>query len=84
MNEFYFILSYNDETKEWTHEVDVEYVKFGANSCLNIDEDRWLPYINEDGSYKKGQTDGEELLDEAISILNRLSAVFHLRNRKEI
>lgn len=84
MNEFYFILSYNDETKEWTHEVDVEYMKFGVNNCLNIEQDLWLSYMNEDGSYKKGQIDGEELLGEALMILNRLSAVFHLRDREEI
>lgn len=81
MTHYYYVVYFDDETKEWVHDADIEDSRLNSKIIWNENTGEWInPYKNEE--YRKSQEKVDEIFADGIVFLNRISAVWHLRDGK--
>lgn len=70
MAEHHYIIKFDDETGEWSHDSDSEEVRFVDGTIWDEEAHAWfVPYIGEGEFYRKAD-EVDEHLGKIIALLN--------------
>ena len=79
MAEHYYVICFNDETKEWSHDCDTEDIRFDEGTIWDIEKEEWSKGYLGDLVWNEASIKADEIFGEGLTVLNQISAVFHLR-----
>jgi hypothetical protein len=79
MAQYHYVICFDEETKEWTHDVDTESVYFDNKTIWNTETEEWESGYLGDGVWNDKQDDVDEIMNDGLIYLNRISAVWHLK-----
>jgi hypothetical protein len=83
MAQYYYVICFDDETKEWIHDTDSEYVRFTNGTIWNEEIGQWERTHDQEGNLKEEQNKVDEIFGDGLTFLNRISAVWGItRSRK--
>lgn len=83
MAHFYYVIYFDEETKEWVHDCDTESVRFDEGTIWSEEDQEWTSGYLGDGVWNETQEKVDEIFADGLTFLNRISAVWHLKNNKE-
>lgn len=83
MAQYYYVICFDEETKEWIHDYDSEYVRFNNGTIWNEDLGRWERIYDNEGTKIYNSQKVDEILIDGLTFLNRISAVWHLTRGKK-
>jgi hypothetical protein len=75
MRQHYYVIYFDEETKEWIHDIDTESIRFDTGTIWNEKGGKW------ENGYLKGdvqQGKVNALMNDGLQFLNNISAVRHL------
>lgn len=75
MKRHYYVIYFDEETKEWNHDIDAESIKFDTGTIWNEESGNW------ESRYLKNniqQGKANALMNDGLQFLNNISAVRHL------
>jgi len=75
MRQHYYVIYFDEETKEWIHDIDTESIRFDTGTIWNEENGKW-----ENGYLKSDVQQGKvnALMNDGLQFLNNISAVRHL------
>lgn len=83
MKQYYYMIYFDSETKEWFHDTLLESDWFEDGTIFNPETEQWdMPYDENDDLIPE-QKYVDEIFADGITFLNRISAVWHLRNKEK-
>ena len=71
MRQYYYVIYFDEETKEWTHDIDTESIRFDTGAIWNEEVGKWD--VEDANRWKV-----DALLNDGLHFLNNISAVRHL------
>ena len=75
MRQHYYVIYFDEETKEWIHDIDTESIRFDTGTIWNEEDGKW------ENGYLKGDVQQGKinaLMNDGLQFLNNISAVRHL------
>lgn len=82
MTQHYYVIYFDEETKEWFHDCDVESARFNTGTIWNESEDKWESGYLGDGIWNNKQEEVDLIMNDGLQFLNRISATRHLTEKK--
>jgi hypothetical protein len=79
MAQYHYVMYFDEETKEWIHDVDTESVYFDNKTIWNTETEEWESGYLGDGIWNDKQDKVDEIMNDGLQFLNRISAVWHLK-----
>lgn len=79
MAQYHYVMYFDEETKEWIHDVDTESVYFDNKTIWNSETEEWESGYLGDGIWNNKQDKVDEIMNDGLQFLNRISAVWHLK-----
>lgn len=79
MAHYYYLVYFDEETKEWTHDVDSEEIRLEGRTIWNTETEEWESGYLGDGIWNDKQDKADEIMNDGLLYLNRISAVWHLK-----
>lgn len=79
MAQYHYVIYFDEETKEWVHDVDTESVNFDNKTIWNTETEEWESGYHGDGIWNDKQDKVDEIMNDGLQFLNRVSAVWHLK-----
>lgn len=73
--EHHFVVSYNEKSREWKWDVEVEEARFDEGTIFNYDTNEWSSGYLGDGEYEPAEDDLIKQLRHGIDTMNLLSRV---------
>jgi hypothetical protein len=83
MAQYYYVICFDDETKEWIHDIDSEYVRFNHGTVWNEDIGQWERTYDNQGNAIHNRQKIDEVLVDGLTFLNRISAVWDMARKKK-
>lgn len=71
MRQYYYVIYFDEETKEWIHDIDTESIRFDTGAIWNEEVGKWD--VEDANRWKV-----DALLNDGLHFLNNISAVRHL------
>ena len=78
MAHYYYLVYFDEETKEWIHDVDSEEIRLEGKTIWNTETEEWESGYLGDGIWNDKQDKVDEIMNDGLQFLNRISAVWHL------
>jgi hypothetical protein len=82
MAQYYYVIYFDDETKEWIHDADSEYVRFTNGTVWNEEIGQWQRTYDNEGNRIHNRQKIDEVLIDGLTFLNRISAVWDMTRGK--
>jgi hypothetical protein len=82
MAHYYYLVYFDEETKEWIHDVDSEEIRLEGKTIWNTETEEWESGYLGDGIWNDKQDKTDEIMNDGLQYLNRISAVWHLKKEK--
>ena len=79
MAHYYYLVYFDEETKEWIHDVDSEEIRLEGKTIWNTEKEEWESGYLGDGIWNDKQDKVDEIMNDGLQWLNRISAVWHLK-----
>jgi hypothetical protein len=79
MAQHYYVIYFDEETKEWIHDIDTESIRFDTGTIWNEEDGKWESGYLGDGIWNIRQEKVDEIMNDGLQFLNRISAVWHLK-----
>ncbi len=83
MAQYYYVICFDDETKEWIHDADSEYIRFNHGTIWNEEIGQWERTHDQEGNLKEEQSKVDEIFGDGLTFLNRISAVWGIARSKK-
>ena len=82
MAQYHYVIYFDEETKEWIHDCDIESYKFYDGTIWNTETQDWESGYLGDGIWNDKQEKIDEIMNDGLQFLNRISAVWHLKKEE--
>lgn len=82
MAHYYYLIFFDEETKEWIHDVDSEENRLQGKTVWNPETEEWESGYLGDGIWNDKQDKVDEIMNDGLQWLNRISAVWHLKKEE--
>jgi hypothetical protein len=82
MAHYYYLVYFDEETKEWIHDVDSEEIRLEGKTIWNTEKEEWESGYLGDGIWNDKQDKVDEIMNDGLQWLNRISAVWHLKKEE--
>lgn len=81
MKQYHYVIYFDEETKEWIHDTGLEQVRFESGTIFNNDLGKWESIYDSEGNLSAEQKYVDEIFADGLTFLNRISAVWHLKEK---
>jgi len=78
MSHYYYLVYFDEEAKEWFHDVDSEEIRLEGKTIWNTETEEWESAYLGDGIWNQKQEEVDSIMNDGIQFLNRISATKHL------
>jgi hypothetical protein len=80
MAHYYYVVYFDEETKEWKHDYETESIKFDDGTIWNTETEEWESGYREDGTWNDTQEEVDLILFDGLKYLDRLSFIWRNNN----